>query len=350
MVTPLCRFYSLCLQIPINYKASSSSFPYDIDMAMAIYVRPKRATDPLDATAKARLWGRHDDATSSGSEHEALSSLVHAFFECGDSDSPVAADTAIHEPGSDGKSDSDGGDRPEMKAATAVAALVRAWSTDDDPFRLRLLSDVSEAAAAAADLKPHGGSACRRRVVMARLREMGYNAGVCKARWESAGKLVAGSYEYIDVVVASADGAEQRRYVVDLGFAAEFEVARAGESYKRVVAELPEVMVARPEEVKQVVRKVGKAARRSLKAEGLHVPPWRKGRYMMAKWLGPYRRTVNEAPASVRASEAGGGAAKCRAVGFGVTAGVAICHAGGETIRVAMCKSRAKMNHAYRLG
>ncbi|KAM0935817.1 hypothetical protein DsansV1_C27g0196851 [Dioscorea sansibarensis] len=145
---------------------------------------------------------------------------------------------------------------------------------------------------------------------MGRLREWGYNAGVCTTRWESSGGLTAGSYEYVDVVVG-----EKLRYIVDLDFKAEFEIARATTEYEKVVRELPKVMVAAPEELRRVVRVVAEAARRSMKSKGLHVPPWRKGRYVVAKWTGPYRRTVNAGGGAV--VRAGVEIIKCRAVGFG---------------------------------
>ncbi|WOL12821.1 hypothetical protein Cni_G21589 [Canna indica] len=281
---------------------------------MAVNGRTKRVMIPFDEEAKARLWGgepRTAGYSSSGSEHEALHSLVHVFFDCDVFDSHSSADAATGESGT-GNSDADE-DARASEAADAVSELLRARG-DGDPLRFRLASDVCAVAEALAPLRPSGSGF--RRAVMARLRELGYNAGVCKARWESAGGLVAGSYEYIDVL--SGDD-EARRYIVDLGFASEFRVARASQEYERVAAALTEVVVARPEEVRQVVRIVGEAARRSIKAQGLHVPPWRKGRYMMAKWLGPYRRTVNAIPTSAVASVAGGGGEKCSVQGFTLT-------------------------------
>ncbi|WOL11967.1 hypothetical protein Cni_G20731 [Canna indica] len=161
---------------------------------------------------------------------------------------------------------------------------------------------------------PGGAEAERvgyRRSVMARLRAMGHDAAICKARWEKSGGVMAGGHEYIDVVVDA-----ERRYIVDLGFAAEFAVARATPEYEKVVAALPELMVASLDEVRQAVQMVGKAARRSLEARGLHVPPWRTGRYMMAKWLGPYRRIVNAVPSSAGVPVVGGGEGNCRGLRF----------------------------------
>ncbi|RWW80435.1 hypothetical protein BHE74_00011223 [Ensete ventricosum] len=91
----------------------------------------------------------------------------------------------------------------------------------------------------------------------------------------------------------------ERRYTVDLEFAAEFEVARATKAYKTVLAALPQAAVAWEETMRQVARVVADAVRRS---QDLHIPPWRKSRYMIAKWLGPYRRTTKAVPASPGAS------------------------------------------------
>lgn len=289
VTTSTLPFY-LALSSPLpSVPSSKSRAP-----AMAVRIRAKSATAALGEDAKARLVAGYTSSSSSGSEHEnAFSSLVHAFFEC-DADDDRDSDSSswpLDEADDQIKFESNSRDSSLLRAAVEVANLVRGWTEDDDPFRFRLLSDVSVSSVGLAALRLRGTS--YRRAVMARLRERGYNAGVCKVQWESAGNLVAGSYEYVDVVTEEEDG---RRYIVELSFAAEFEVARGEKGgYKEVTAALPEVAVARPEELLQVVRVVGKAAQRSLKAQGLHVPPWRKTRYIVAKWQGPYRRTTNGA-------------------------------------------------------
>ncbi|URE47435.1 plant-specific domain TIGR01615 family protein [Musa troglodytarum] len=293
---------------------------------MAVRIWAKRVSVQLDDEARARLRG--DDArrvagyASSGSDHgttTCLSGLVHAFLETGGGDgtSSAAADC-----GGGGESDHDetledldvAEDR-DRAASEAVRALMSS-TAEKDSFRTRLATDVFEAAEGVAWLRSSCGASAFRRAVMARLRAAGYNAGICKARWNASGGLAAGNYEYIDVVAAPGDGdGRGRRFIVDLDFAAEFEVARPTEAYKGVVACLPRAAVAGEEAVRQVVRAVADAARRSLRARGLHVPPWRKSRYMLAKWLGPYRRTTNPVPTSLTAP-APGGDVKCRAVGF----------------------------------
>ncbi|XP_068664593.1 uncharacterized protein [Aristolochia californica] len=151
--------------------------------------------------------------------------------------------------------------------------------------------------------------------------ELGYNAGVCKTKWESSGGLTGGNYEFIDVVRPSGrQGSDWVRYVVDLEFSGEFEIARPTEEFSEVVKVLPRVFVGRSEELKLIVWLVSEAAKRSLKKREMHLPPWRKNRYMQAKWLGQYRRTVNPIASNSKPSsfsaEMDSLAVRCRSVGF----------------------------------
>ncbi|KAH7683012.1 Arc-type ribbon-helix-helix-containing protein [Dioscorea alata] len=270
---------------------------------MAWFVRrAKRVSDPLAEKVRARIRGdegnQHHDAAPDPS---CFSGLVHAFLD--------TYDAGPEENSFSGDDDDSGEDE---SCVAHVAGMVAELVNSSDGLRRRVISDVCDAAKVFDGMPP----ALYRRAVVGRLREWGYNAGVCTTRWESSGGLTAGSYEYVDVVVG-----EKVRYLVDLDFKAEFEIARATVEYEKVVRELPKVMVAEPEELRRVVRVVAEAARRSMKRNGLHVPPWRKGRYFVAKWTGPYIRTVN-AGGRAAAAVGGGVEIKCRAVGFG--AGVVI--------------------------
>ncbi|PKA59657.1 hypothetical protein AXF42_Ash020258 [Apostasia shenzhenica] len=281
---------------------------------MAVFVRAKRVTDPLNERVRARLrgemtghstrWCEHDGATGDGPS--CFSGLVHDFFVTAGGEN--RSDFGEYSESESSAGDPGAGDRAE-EAARKLRELLDPQLPAADPFRMKLRSAVESAADILAALRPNGSGF--RRAVMAKLRETGYDAAICKGRWASAGGLTSGSYEYIDVISAPAAAGEEgeRRYIVDFGFAAEFEVARATEEYGRVAAALPAVVVAKPGEVREAVRIVAEAARRSLKRCGLSVPPWRKKRYMLAKWLGPYSRTVILPSAS-------GWEVKCRALGF----------------------------------
>lgn len=287
--------------------------------AMAVVARAKRVTDPLDDRVRACLCGA--TSTSSGSEHGgdsaagsscSLSDLVDGFlFDDGVVDCP-----SVVEMKDDDSEEEEDHRRRRFDAAGAVRELISRVG-EDDAFWRRLCAAVARAAAMSAAVQ-----GCRktfRRAVMGCLRDAGYNAAVCKTKWESSGGLAGGSHEFVDVLAGGGGkGWGGRRYIVELDFAGAFEIARPTAEFRAATAELPAVMVGRAEEVKQVVRAVAEVMRRSMKEAGMHLPPWRKGRYLQNKWLGPYCRTT-----SVAASPAPD-VVPCRSVGFAVAARGAI--------------------------
>ncbi|OVA08665.1 Protein of unknown function DUF506 [Macleaya cordata] len=195
-----------------------------------------------------------------------------------------------------------------------------------DSFRLFLLNHVSKAVTIFSSLGSNNKEIFRRKV-MFYLRESGYNAGICKTKWESSGGLTAGNYEFIDVIRSeSSDGATcQVRYFIDVDFVGEFDIARPTEQYSKLLKVLPRVYVGRSEELKQIVKLMCDAAKRSLKCRELYLSPWRKNRYMQAKWFGPYKRTVNQIPSSSSfplGFDSNKFAVKCQtSVGFNVVGG-----------------------------
>lgn len=102
------------------------------------------------------------------------------------------------------------------------------------------------------------------------------------------------------------------RYIVEVLVAGEFKIARATASYASLMEGFPRIFVGRAEEVKQVVRQMSKAVRKSLKSVGLNVPPWRRQAYMQAKWFGSYKRSTNEISRAESFKDLGGN----RLVGF----------------------------------
>lgn len=125
-----------------------------------------------------------------------------------------------------------------------------------------------------------------RRIVTDGLQSLGYDASICKSRWEKTPSFPAGEYEYVDVIVAG------ERLLVDVDFRSEFEIARSTKTYRAVLQSLPSIFVGKPDRLQQIVAVVSEAARQSMKKKGLSFPPWRKPEYMKAKWLSPYQRTT----------------------------------------------------------
>ncbi|KAJ4829275.1 hypothetical protein Tsubulata_025782 [Turnera subulata] len=293
---------------------------------MSVFVRSKRVTHPLDDKAKARLVGCGGQLSyvSSGSEHSAaeyydgddspcLSQLVHCFLEEEEEDQRNDPDT--HQPSSLGyESDSDRvdsvADTPDLMIEDDVLRCT-AGVGHSDPYRNLLLAHVLKAMEALSSFKNQ--KPVFRRKVMSFLRELGHNAAICKTKWDSSGGLTAGGYEFIDVVVLQTS----QRYVLDLEFASQFEIARPTSQYQKLSQLLPRVFVGKGDDLKRIVKVMCDAARRSLRSRDLSIPPWRKNRYMQNKWFGPYRRTTN--PVAAAASSVGMQAVngvKCRCVGF----------------------------------
>ncbi|PKA64950.1 hypothetical protein AXF42_Ash011552 [Apostasia shenzhenica] len=180
------------------------------------------------------------------------------------------------------------------------AVMIAAGHTSDDSEILKglvpcasirernLLADVSKIVE---KIKTGKGRADSWKIAADGLRSLGYDASVCKSLWEKtpmipAARYVrrAGEYEYVDVII---DG---QRFLLDVDFRSEFEIARSTKNYRELLQLLPPIFVGKADRLEQIVSVVSEAARQSLKKKGLHFPPWRKTEYMRAKWLSPYHR------------------------------------------------------------
>ncbi|GAB4841475.1 hypothetical protein Ancab_022191 [Ancistrocladus abbreviatus] len=273
---------------------------------MAMFVRTKRATDPFNEKVRARIFER-TTSFSSGSEHDGendlvspsstlcLSHLVQNFLDGENGAAPTGGEK-------DGQN-SDSEDESVSSDSTAfLQDVINPMLKRNDRFRDDLLNHVTKAVEMYSVFRTKK-SACNRNV-MAYLHEIGYNAGICKTKWDTSpgGGLTAGTYEFIDVITQpeSSSSPSNRcvRYFIDIDFAGEFEIARETENYSKVRNALPRIFVGKSEGLKRVVRVMCDEAKRSMKRNGLSLPPWRKNRYMQTKWFGPHRRTVNHLPSS----------------------------------------------------
>ncbi|XP_039070308.1 uncharacterized protein LOC120217174 [Hibiscus syriacus] len=151
-----------------------------------------------------------------------------------------------------------------------------------------------------------------KRRLMSGLRDNGFDAGLCKSRWDKFGRHPAGRYEYVDVNVNGT------RYIIEVNLAGEFEIARPTTSYASLIGVFPTIFVERPERMKQIVRLMCKAMRKSMKSRDMKMAPWRQHGYMQAKWFAAYKRTTDEISSrnkSPKNNDAVAAAAK-RSVGF----------------------------------
>jgi uncharacterized protein (TIGR01615 family) len=117
---------------------------------------------------------------------------------------------------------------------------------------------------------------------------LGYDAAVCTSKWQGSGKVPGGDHEYIDVVICNNGNVD--RLIIDIDFRSHFEIARAVDSYDRILNILPVVYVGSSTRLKQLLQSMVEAAKCSLKQNSRPLPPWRSLAYMQAKWHSIYQR------------------------------------------------------------
>ncbi|KAI3950788.1 hypothetical protein MKW92_033357 [Papaver armeniacum] len=135
---------------------------------------------------------------------------------------------------------------------------------------------------------------CMLRHVSDRLCAAGFDAAVCKSKWRSFKNIPSGEHIYVDVMdnnPSSKKKGEAIRVVIELNFRAEFEMARANNEYNRLSSRLPEVFVGKAERLRTLIKIMCGAAKKCMKENKMHMGPWRKQKYMEAKWFGTCERT-----------------------------------------------------------
>ncbi|KAI4296755.1 hypothetical protein L6164_036683 [Bauhinia variegata] len=144
---------------------------------------------------------------------------------------------------------------------------------------------------------------CLMREVSTRLQNAGYNSAVCKTKWRSSPDLPSGEHNFVDVIDSSSSKKGNVRVIIELNFRGEFEMARANEDYNRLVRRLPEVFVGKAERLTNLIKILCMAGKKCMKEKRMHMGPWRKHRYMQAKWLGPCERNTSTTCLSMGYSE-----------------------------------------------
>ncbi|KAK9706705.1 hypothetical protein RND81_07G146000 [Saponaria officinalis] len=126
---------------------------------------------------------------------------------------------------------------------------------------------------------------CLMREVACRLSNAGYNSAICRSKWRSSPDIPSGEHTFLDVIDNSNPSKGEIRVIIELNLRAEFEIARASEEYNQLVNRLPEVFVAKIERLKTLIKILCTAAKKCMKDKKMHMGPWRKQKYMQAKWF-----------------------------------------------------------------
>ncbi|XP_027347039.1 uncharacterized protein LOC113858546 [Abrus precatorius] len=143
---------------------------------------------------------------------------------------------------------------------------------------------------------------CLMREVSRQLQKAGYNSAICKTKWKSSPSIPSGEHTFLDVI-DSTSKKQDVRVIIEVNFKAEFEMGRASEDYNRLVRRLPEVYVGKVERLNNIIKVLCMGAKRCMKENKMHMGPWRKHKYMQAKWLGPCKRNTSTASLSMGYSE-----------------------------------------------
>lgn len=322
-----------CISTVVPHPAGHRNQHHHPRFEMAMAPRPKQVTDPLNEMVRARLCGdNYHESTnygSSGSEHDpdsvCLADMVYGFMEDEDKEGGMENNevgncgrfrcnclNGTGEPCSDNiaevesvDGDANSGiaddDFNQFLNAELLEILEGLLSSINNPVEFLLHKESVRALEINQNEVENPNTnnqevidqkSWLRRSVMNHLRGLGYNAGICKSRWERIGGFPAGNYEYIDVII------DEERFFVDIDFRVQFEIARPTSAFDALLRILPNVYVGKAERLKQVIKIMCDSAKKSLKKKELHLPPWRKHRYMQTKWFGSYKRTTNAVTSS----------------------------------------------------
>ncbi|OVA07755.1 Protein of unknown function DUF506 [Macleaya cordata] len=134
---------------------------------------------------------------------------------------------------------------------------------------------------------------CMMRDICDRLRNAGFNSAICRTKWRKSPDIPSGEHTYLDVVDRTDSKKGEVRVVIELNFRAEFEMARASEDYNKLINRLPEVFVGKAERLRTLIKILCSAAKKCMKENKMHMGPWRKQKYMQAKWFGTCERTIS---------------------------------------------------------
>uniref|UniRef100_M1CWS1 Uncharacterized protein n=1 Tax=Solanum tuberosum TaxID=4113 RepID=M1CWS1_SOLTU len=141
---------------------------------------------------------------------------------------------------------------------------------------------------------------CLMKEVSSRLQNAGFNSAICKSKWKSSPDIPSGEHTFIDVVDNSSPKKGEVRIIIELNFRGEFELAKASEEYNRLVKCLPEVFVGK---IERVIKILCNAAKKCMKEKKMHIAPWRKQKYMQAKWLKTSERMMSSTSKSPLSAE-----------------------------------------------
>ncbi|XP_059631002.1 uncharacterized protein LOC132273913 [Cornus florida] len=147
-------------------------------------------------------------------------------------------------------------------------------------------------------LHSHGCAKCLRRRVVHLLCNKRFNATLFTSKWKHSQKLPGGTHEYIEVIASTQGRKKQGPMLIELEFKDQFKMAIACDEYHRLIDQLPEIFIGKPEHLDAIVRVVCDAAKRSAAEKDIHMGPWRKRSFMQMKWSASNKRLLSHEQSS----------------------------------------------------
>ncbi|KAL9432406.1 hypothetical protein AB3S75_027440 [Citrus x aurantiifolia] len=125
---------------------------------------------------------------------------------------------------------------------------------------------------------------CLRRILVDRLCDKALNAALCTSKWKHTKQIPGGTHEYVELMAVTPGPKKQVPFLIELEFRDQFEMAKACDEYRKLVSQLPEFYIGKPEYLSAIVRVLCNAAKRSMKEKKIYMGPWRKRSFMEMKW------------------------------------------------------------------
>ncbi|OVA14915.1 Protein of unknown function DUF506 [Macleaya cordata] len=254
------------------------------------------------------LMGFEDEVEFSSGEAVSITDMVLGFFDGEESSESSCSDDGVRRGGDGDDEDGQSGESDNVEERKAFweaqHQLLHATLTRSSSLESRI-RNATKVALKESQLTTTGticicprsvAGGCRHcllRYVSDHLRNAGYDAAVCKSKWKSSQHIPSGEHMYVDVLdKTSSKKGEVMRVVIELNFRAEFEMARANDEYNRLNNRLPEVFIGKAERLRTLIKIMCSAAKKCMKENKMHMGPWRKQKYMEAKWFGTCQRTM----------------------------------------------------------
>ncbi|KAK9064251.1 hypothetical protein SSX86_015631 [Deinandra increscens subsp. villosa] len=130
-----------------------------------------------------------------------------------------------------------------------------------------------------------GCRSCRMRGICSRLQNSGFNSAICKSKWKSSLDIPSGEHTFLDVIDNSNHKKGEVRVMIELELRGQFEMKKGSDEYNTLVRKLPDVFVGNFDRLQTVIKILSNSAKKCMKEKKMHLGPWRKQNYMLAKWL-----------------------------------------------------------------